>query len=76
MVGKNSESEVVDHLYDLILELHAIDSSVLLAVMPQLEFKLKVCVKVLGGGNSAKSIANLTHGPPKFEREIFELRSQ
>lgn len=48
MVGKNSESEVVDHLYDLILELHAIDSSVLLAVMPQLEFKLKVCVLIWG----------------------------
>ena len=44
MVGKNSESEVADHLYELILELHAIDSSVLLAVMPQLEFKLKVRV--------------------------------
>lgn len=42
MVGKDSESEVADHLYQLILELHAIDSSVLLAVMPQLEFKLKV----------------------------------
>ena len=42
MVGKDSESEVSEHLYDLILELHAIDSSVLLAVMPQLEFKLKV----------------------------------
>lgn len=42
VVGKDSESEVVEHLYELILELHAIDSSVLLAVMPQLEFKLKV----------------------------------
>ena len=42
-MGKDSESEVADRLYDLILELHAIDSSVLLAVMPQLEFKLKVC---------------------------------
>ena len=40
VVGKDSESEVADHLYDLILELHAIDSSVLLNVMPQLEFKL------------------------------------
>ena len=44
MVGKDSESEVSEHLYDLILELHAIDSSVLLAVMPQLEFKLKVYI--------------------------------
>ncbi len=42
MVGGSAESEVADRLYDLILELHAIDSSVLLAVMPQLEFKLKV----------------------------------
>lgn len=41
MVGKSAESTVVDHLYDLVLELHAIDSSVLLAVLPQLEFKLK-----------------------------------
>ena len=46
MVGKKAESEVADNLYDLILELHAIDSSVLLAVMPQLEFKLKVCACV------------------------------
>ena len=42
VVGKNSESEVAEHLYELILELHAIDSSVLLSVLPQLEFKLKV----------------------------------
>jgi len=39
-VGKSSESEVADSMYDLILELHTIDSSVLLAVMPQLEYKL------------------------------------
>ena len=42
VVGRSAESEVADHLYDLILELHAIDSSILLSVMPQLEFKLKV----------------------------------
>lgn len=42
MVGKDSESEVAEHLYELIQKLHAIDSSVMLAVMPQLEFKLKV----------------------------------
>lgn len=41
VVGKSSESEVGEHLYDLILELHTIDPSVLLSVMPQLEFKLK-----------------------------------
>lgn len=47
-MGKDSESEVADHLYELILELHAIDSSVLLAVMPQLEFKLKVSIILKG----------------------------
>jgi sister-chromatid-cohesion protein PDS5 len=41
VVGRSAESEVADHIYDLILELHAIDSSILLSVMPQLEFKLK-----------------------------------
>ena len=42
VVGRSAESEVAEHIYDLILELHAIDSSILLSVMPQLEFKLKV----------------------------------
>ena len=42
MLGKTSESELSDHLYDLIYELNAIAPSVLLAVLPQLEFKLKV----------------------------------
>ena len=46
VVGRSAESEVADHIYDLILELHAIDSSILLSVMPQLEFKLKVCVQL------------------------------
>lgn len=44
VVGRSAESEVADHVYELILELHAIDSSILLSVMPQLEFKLKVCL--------------------------------
>ena len=42
MLGKTSESDLSDHLYDLIYELNAISPSVLLAVLPQLEFKLKV----------------------------------
>ncbi|KAL5012757.1 hypothetical protein ScPMuIL_011308 [Solemya velum] len=41
MLGKMSESEVSDRLYDLIYELNNISPSVLLAVLPQLEFKLK-----------------------------------
>ena len=53
MLGKTSESELSDHLYDLIYELNAIAPSVLLAVLPQLEFKLKVswlveCVRQKG----------------------------
>ena len=43
VTGKTAESEVAEHIYDLILELHSIDSSVLLSVLPQLEFKLRVC---------------------------------
>ena len=46
VVGRSAESEMADHLYDLILELHAIDSSILLSVMPQLEFKLKVYSRI------------------------------
>ncbi|XP_069130479.1 sister chromatid cohesion protein PDS5 homolog A-like [Argopecten irradians] len=41
MLGKMSESEVSDRLYELIYELNHISPSVLLAVLPQLEFKLK-----------------------------------
>ncbi|KAK3099941.1 hypothetical protein FSP39_012194 [Pinctada imbricata] len=41
MLGKMSESEVSDRLYELIYELNSISPSVLLAVLPQLEFKLK-----------------------------------
>ncbi|XP_071087825.1 sister chromatid cohesion protein PDS5 homolog B-like [Haliotis cracherodii] len=41
MLGKTSESEVSDHLYDLIYELNQVSPNVLLAVLPQLEFKLK-----------------------------------
>ena len=42
MLGKTSESEISGRLYDLIYELNQISPSVLLAVLPQLEFKLKV----------------------------------
>lgn len=42
MLGKSSESEVSDRLYDLIYELNQISPNVLLSVLPQLEFKLKV----------------------------------
>ena len=42
MLGKSSESEVSGSLYDVIYELNQISPSVLLAVLPQLEFKLKV----------------------------------
>ena len=42
MLGKTSESDISDRLYDLIYELHEIAPNVLLAVLPQLEFKLKV----------------------------------
>ncbi|XP_076468516.1 sister chromatid cohesion protein PDS5 homolog A-like isoform X1 [Babylonia areolata] len=41
MLGKTSESEVSNHLYDLIFELNQISPNVLFAVLPQLEFKLK-----------------------------------
>ena len=42
MLGKNSESDLADRFYDLVYELNQIAPSVLLAVLPQLEFKLKV----------------------------------
>ncbi|XP_013389020.1 sister chromatid cohesion protein PDS5 homolog B-B-like [Lingula anatina] len=41
MLGKTSESEVSDHIFKLIYELNMISPSILLAVLPQLEFKLK-----------------------------------
>ena len=48
MLGKTSESEVSSHLYDLIFELNQIAPNVLFAVLPQLEFKLKVSSYVTG----------------------------
>ena len=44
MLGKTSESEVSSHLYDLIYELNQVAPNVLFAVLPQLEFKLKVYI--------------------------------
>eukprot|EP00731_Ephydatia_muelleri_P031203 Em0022g717a len=41
VTGKSSESEVADRIYDLILELHGIDPTLLLSVLSQLEYKLK-----------------------------------
>ncbi len=42
VIGNSSESELGLHLYTLIYELYAIDSSLLLSVLPQLEYKLTV----------------------------------
>lgn len=48
MLGKTSISDLSEHVFDLILELYNIDSHLLLSVLPQLEFKLKVIIlKVL-----------------------------
>lgn len=56
MLGKTSISDLSEHVFDLILELYNIDSHLLLSVLPQLEFKLKVtvqrrraCVNWIGG---------------------------
>lgn len=45
MLGKTSVSDLSEHVFDLILELYNIDSHLLLSVLPQLEFKLKVSPK-------------------------------
>lgn len=44
MLGKTSISDLSEHVFDLILELYNIDSHLLLSVLPQLEFKLKVSI--------------------------------
>ncbi|KAK3738251.1 hypothetical protein RRG08_039662 [Elysia crispata] len=41
MLGKQADSEVSSHIYELIYELNQVAPSILLAVIPQLEFKLK-----------------------------------
>lgn len=58
MLGKTSISDLSEHVFDLILELYNIDSHLLLSVLPQLEFKLKVTiVKIQLPISSTKSIA-------------------
>ena len=46
VVGQQSDSDVAEHTYDLLFELNYIEPTVLLAVLPQLEFKLKVSVQM------------------------------
>ncbi|XP_065058072.1 sister chromatid cohesion protein PDS5 homolog B-like isoform X1 [Rhopilema esculentum] len=56
VLGKETESDMNKHMYDLILELNRISKTILLSILPQLEFKLKSVeederlevVKVLG----------------------------
>ena len=43
VLGKETDSYMEKHIYDLILELNRISKTILLSVLPQLEFKLKVC---------------------------------
>ena len=45
-MGQQSDSEIAEKVYELMLELSMVDPSTLTAVLPQLEFKLKVCVCV------------------------------
>ncbi|XP_012945070.1 sister chromatid cohesion protein PDS5 homolog A-B isoform X1 [Aplysia californica] len=41
MLGKQADNDVSNHMYELIYELNQVSPSILLAVIPQLEFKLK-----------------------------------
>ncbi|XP_071847616.1 sister chromatid cohesion protein PDS5 homolog A-B-like [Apostichopus japonicus] len=41
VLGKSSDSELSSHTYELIYQLNLISNNLLLAVLPQLEFKLK-----------------------------------
>lgn len=43
VLGASVESDLGEHMYDLVYELYKVNKSVLLSVLPQLEFKLKVC---------------------------------
>ncbi len=45
-MGKSSVSDLSEHVFDLIQELFAIDPLLLVSVMPQLEFKLKVTMHI------------------------------
>ena len=42
MLGKSNKTLVARRLYDFVFELNAIAPTILLSVLPQLEFKLKV----------------------------------
>ena len=42
VLGKETDSCMERHIYELILELNRISNTILLSVLPQLEFKLKV----------------------------------
>ena len=46
MLGNAQKSSLSDRIFDLLYELNTISPSVLLAVLPQLEFKLKVDITV------------------------------
>lgn len=41
VLGASVESDLGEHMYDLVYELYKVNKSVLLSVLPQLEFKLK-----------------------------------
>nr|XP_054754844.1 sister chromatid cohesion protein PDS5 homolog A-like [Lytechinus pictus] len=41
ILGRSSTSDLASHSYELVYQLHTISSNLLLAVLPQLEFKLK-----------------------------------
>lgn len=42
ILGKTSDSDLAARMYDLIYELNSIVPNILLSVLPQLDFKLKV----------------------------------
>jgi len=44
MLGSTSNSVLSDRVFDLIHELNTIQPTILYSVLPQLEFKLKVCL--------------------------------
>lgn len=64
MLGKSSVSDLSEHVFDLIQELFAIDPHLLLSVMPQLEFKLKVRVSI--NVNPFILSKNMSHSKSKF----------
>ncbi|CAB1347449.1 unnamed protein product [Coregonus sp. 'balchen'] len=66
MLGKTSVSDLSEHVFDLILELYNIDSHLLLSVLPQLEFKLKV-VKLLAKMFGAKDSELAAQNKPLWQ---------